>query len=237
MGTGEFLGRIRRFAHRGGIELRRFEPLRDDPELRIATLCRHLEVDLLVDVGASYGEWAGAIRGAGYAGDILSFEPHPSVYADLLARAQSDGRWAAKELALGSDSGEAKLKLTDGTVWSSLLPAADDGFQPTVAVGEVSVPVERLDALLSGDRHERLFLKLDVQGLELETFRGAERIVPRVVGGKAEVMLRELYDGQPTLTEFLAALDRFGFLVIGFEHGLIEPNGRERFVDLLFARV
>ena len=235
MTRGVFQRGLRRLAHRAGVELRAFEPLRDDPDLRIATLCRHEGIDLLVDVGASYGFWAEAIRNAGYQGRILSLEPHPGVYAALAGRAASDPRWQTEQVAIGRYGSRLDLRVTEDTRWSSVLPAADPSFGATRTVATVEVPMRRLDEVLL-DEAGRLFLKVDVQGSELDALRSAEGVLDRVVAGKAEVLLRRVYEGQPTLMEFLAALGDYEFTVVGFEHGSIEPTGKERYVDLLFSR-
>jgi FkbM family methyltransferase len=232
---GDVFAAARRVVHQAGIELRLFNPLRDDPELRIATICRALEVDLLVDVGASYGFWAQRVRRAGYQGDIVSFEPHPAVYSGLHAKAVLDDGWSSKQLAIAADAGTLELKMAAGTDWSSLLPAADPTFGPTQTVANAEVSVVRLDAFLANDLHRRLFLKLDAQGYELEALRSAEGIADRLVAGKAEVLLEDIYKGQPTLAEFLSGLQDLGFHVVGFEHGYIKSDGCERYLDVLFT--
>jgi FkbM family methyltransferase len=225
---------VRRLMRRAGLELRLFDPLRDDPALRVATLCRNAEVDLLIDLGANDGAWATAVRQAGYGGRILSFEPHPGAFTTLSRRASRDGFWDARQLAIGSQPATMTLYMPGGSVWSSLLRSSSANFEPTQPAASTDVPVKRLDDEVAGGN--RLFLKIDVQGYELEALRGAEGRMTSVVAGKAEVLIRQVYDGQPTLLEFVQALASYDLHVVGFEHGHIEENGVERFLDLIFMR-
>jgi FkbM family methyltransferase len=235
MTLGDLLRHTRATAHRIGIEFRKFEPLRDDPNLRIVRLCEAERIDVLVDVGSNTGSWAQTVRESGFGGRIISFEAHPWAAGAARIRAARDPDWNVHSVAVGSVTGTLALSMTEASEWSSVLAPASDSFQPTKAVTTTQVTVKRLDEVLAGI-DGRLFLKLDVQGYELEALRGASGIIDRVCAGKAEVLLRSVYVGQPTLIDFVGELESRGLHVVGFEHGYIEETGKERFVDVLFSR-
>jgi FkbM family methyltransferase len=77
----------------------------------------------------------------------------------------------------------------------------------------VEVKSNRLDNLVGENRLEPpAFMKIDVQGMELEVFRGAKKsLSDSLVGIRTEVYFYNLYEGQPTFTDIDLYLRAFGF--------------------------
>jgi FkbM family methyltransferase len=134
--------------------------------------------DTVFDVGANVGYVTVlAAVAAGPSGRVLSFEPHPELFA-VLEQNVSAGRggrsMAMTELhraALGQDSGTAEL-------WIPPQFAANDGISrivanPSPGAMTIRVDVRTIDEVL-GDRSVAV-LKLDVEGSELQVLRGATR--------------------------------------------------------------
>jgi FkbM family methyltransferase len=132
----------------------------------------------VIDAGANVGYMSLlASVAAGPSGRVISFEPHPELFATLQRNvAASAGRFriAPIELhnaALGDRGGTAELVIptdfgtNDGVGWITSAPAA--------GVRSITVPLETLDHAL-GEASARL-LKLDVEGFELHVLRGAMR--------------------------------------------------------------
>lgn len=79
--------------------------------------------------------------------------------------------------------------------------------------GTVSVPSRRLDTVVTeySIKHPA-FMKIDVQGMEVECFGGAHRILSEdLVGVRTEVSFFPIYRGQPLFAEVDQALRRYGF--------------------------
>ena len=75
-------------------------------------LLERLGVTLFLDVGANDGTLAKGVRRMGYQGRMVSFEPNPAEYQNVVALASSDPDWAVEWCAVGSVSGTASLNVT-----------------------------------------------------------------------------------------------------------------------------
>ncbi|MFW5833584.1 MAG: FkbM family methyltransferase, partial [Pseudomonadota bacterium] len=64
-----------------------------DLDRQLVLLMTGAGIDRVIDVGANRGQYARRLRAAGWAGPILSFEPHPRVHEALLRAAAGDPAW------------------------------------------------------------------------------------------------------------------------------------------------
>jgi FkbM family methyltransferase len=189
-------------------------------------------VDLILDVGASVGQYALRTRSAGYGGRIVSFEPLSSAYAELSARAGADTSWDCRNQALGSSARQAELHIARNSYSSSLLEIGDrhlESAPDSRYVGSEAVSLVTLDSIWDEVVRdaERPHLKLDVQGFELEALRGAERSLSKLAGVEAELSLAPLYEAAPTYREVIDHLEATGFRLVGLEPEFFDPETAE----------
>ncbi len=236
--------RAHRTANRLGYELRARALADPVPaqDARRARLLAHLDVGLLLDVGANAGQYARRTRAAGYAGRIVSFEPLSEAYAALAAAAAADPRWEARRLALGDADGEAVLNVAGNSCSSSLLPMRERHLASapdSAYVGTEPVRTARLDGLWEEVVRpgERVWLKLDVQGFERQALRGAGARLAQVAAVQAELSLVALYDGAPLWRDVVDLLEEAGLELAGLEPGFEDPrSGRLLQADGIFVR-
>jgi FkbM family methyltransferase len=225
---------VRIAARKVGIDVRRLTPERDHG-MRVAKLCDSGRVDILVDVGAHQGAWASDVRAGGYRGQIMSFEPQPAIHELLKRRSSSDPAWRTYPLALGASDGMIDLHISGAySTWASTLEAGME--RPETKADHVqAVPIRRLDGLdLGGAR--RLFVKIDVQGAELDVMSGAAGVKDLIAVLQAEASLDPIYVGQPSLVAVIDAAAGLGLRPVGVVNGWIDAaSGREISVDVLFA--
>lgn len=200
------------------------------------------DVDMVLDVGASIGHYGRWIREAGYEGRICSFEPMSAEFSRLQKATAEDPLWDCRQLALGSEPGTAEINVAGNSQSSSLLPMLarhQQAAPSSVYIGTEQVEVSTVDTIwdeVVGDAR-RPFLKLDVQGYELEVLRGAARSLPRLHGIQAELSLVPLYEGGPLWLEMIQFMLDRGFRVAGLEAGYADPQSGEMLqADGIFLR-
>jgi hypothetical protein len=85
---------------------------------------------------------------------------------------------------------------------------------------------------------DKAFLKIDVQGSELDVLKGATEILDQVEIVQTELSLLPLYDGGPLLDSVVRYLDERRFALLGLAPAFVDPTtGALLQVDGLFARV
>ncbi len=204
-------------------------------------LIRHLGIDLILDVGANAGQYGLELRGHGYAGRIVSFEPLHAAYADLSRTAARDPRWETREYGLGDFDGARPIHVAANSASSSLLdvlPLIDQAAPEARYVGTETVTIRRLDDVVAGLLPDtvKAYLKVDVQGAEGAVLAGGMDTLQRLSAVQLEMSLFPLYSGAPSYRELIDIMERQGFSLAGLEPGLADASdGRLLQVDGLFV--
>jgi FkbM family methyltransferase len=180
-----------------------------------------LGVTAALDVGANRGDFARLLRDrAAFGGRIVSFEPQREVFERLAAETAADPRWEARRLAVGAADTTQTLRRFAGSELASLWAMNDDGrrlLHGSPERGEEEVEVRTLAGLwdeLALDR-ERVLLKADTQGFELEVLAGAGSRLDEIVALVLEVAVTPLYAGTPDWRTVIDATTEAGFVPSG----------------------
>ena len=236
----EIKGAIRKMVRRTGYEIRRCDPSHE--EARLAKLLASKGVTVVLDVGANVGQYALALRRGGYPGRIVSFEPLKAAFLELSELAEHDPQWECRRLALGSTEGSAQINVSANLYSSSLLQAKERYLRTdstAACIGTESVPLTMLDSIWTEvvRSEDHPYLKLDVQGFEMEILRGAKDSLDGVTGVQAELSLVPLYEGAPLYYEVVEFLASEGFRLAGFVPVFEDSDTGEMLqIDGIFVR-
>jgi FkbM family methyltransferase len=210
---------------------------------RLVGLLQAHGIDHVLDVGANRGQYALALRAAGYAGRITSFEPLSAVQEELLAQARTDPGWlVAPRMALGARDGQALIHVSHRSDMSSLLPISATtlaAIPRAFGAGEETVELRRLDRVFDSvvAPSDRVFLKLDTQGSELAILEGAAGVMDRIAGLQIELSLFPLYEGEARYLEVLRHVEARGFEAYLFLGGYFSKRlNRQLQMDGVFFR-
>src|SRR5260370_33003279 len=93
-----------------GYEVVRVDPVYPAANRRL-TMMRHHGIDAVLDVGANTGQYASALRQAGFQGDILSFEPLSDAFRQLEEYSRCDPKWRVYRFAVGGENTETEINI------------------------------------------------------------------------------------------------------------------------------
>lgn len=213
---------LRAALNRLGFDLVRVKNSHDDLTKHLANVLRSRDIDCIFDVGANAGQYGSFLRGLGYKGHIISFEPVRSVFEELKRRCERDDKWICFNYALGDKKEEKVLNVYKSTVFSSFLTANNYSKNIWHSLEEVrpeTVKVFRLDdvwgELTAKLGCKRYMLKLDTQGFDRFVFDGARACLDNIAVLQSELSLIPVYDG---MSQAYAVLNHFhdhGFLISG----------------------
>lgn len=165
----------------------------------------------VVDVGANIGEWTLQMADAvGPGGRVVAVEPIPRMAEAIekSALANNMTQVSVHALALADAEGQAEFSVERGNTGGSRLGRAAG------AVDTITVPVATLDALLARLAIGRVdFIKVDVEGFELEVLRGARATLARDAPGMYLEVGAEDAAKRPALAALLR--DELGYRLLG----------------------
>jgi len=167
-----------------------------------------LDIKGIIHIGAHYGQEYEFYKTLGVK-DLLFFEPIPECYE--ITKKNVKGIVINK--ALGNFNGKAKMYISSNRgVSSSLLKPKlhKTQYRKITFNKTIEIEVARLDDILK-DSKQYNFISIDVQGYELEVFKGAVNTLKNINYIMTEVNRAELYEGCVQVDEldnFLTDFDR-----------------------------
>lgn len=200
---------------------------------RLRRLHSLLEIDRpteIVDIGANPIDGAPPYQFLAQTGlcRITGFEPDPAALAALTARTSAHETFLP--YAIG-DGATTTLNLCRYSGWTSALrpcPEALDVFPVFRTNAEVirkePLQTRRLDDIVEVKQID--YLKIDIQGGELDVFRHGTRKLAKAAVIQTEVSFVGLYENQPSFGEIDVELRRQGFIPHCFaalKHCMIAP--------------
>jgi FkbM family methyltransferase len=173
---------------------------------------------------------------------IHAFEPVPSAFEELVSRCQPfRDRIFCNNAALGSQDAVLDMHLSgDGSAGSCqssslLAPSQKHEEEYNFVKFEKSVPVRvmRIDQWAEEAGIRKLdFLRLDMQGYEIEALKGAGSYLDGVAALQLEVSNVPLYQGAPLCGEVCQWLKKRGFMV-AYE-AIFRVGGNVLFVNVKY---
>jgi FkbM family methyltransferase len=174
----------------------------------------HLNIKGVIHIGAHYGGEYKDYKRHGIK-HMMFFEPVLSNYLELLKTLpNNDKTTQTYNLALGNEMGVKEMYIetaNKGMSCSLLEPGTHLKQYPHITFdGRESVRMVKLDHVIF-NRNQFNMINIDVQGYELEVFKGAVETLPYVNIIYAEVNFEEVYKGCVHVEELDSFLKDFGF--------------------------
>lgn len=159
-----------------------FRTIRADDRRRISFYSQFIRPgDTVFDVGANRGNRTKTFLELG--AKVVAFEPQDSCAEYLKSVLSNERRFTLVRMALGPHEGKANMMISSTTVLSSLSPAwvaatkASGRFANYEWEESQEVSVTTLDQMIA-THGQPSFVKIDVEGFELEVLCGLSRPLP-----------------------------------------------------------
>ena len=183
----------------------------------------------ILDVGAYEGNWTRLARRVFLDVPVLMIEPQNSkaVYLSETCAELPGVRFVSAVL---SGNPREAVKFYEMETGSSIFPENSN-----VARTVCTLTTDTLDNLAQ-EFDGPLFLKIDVQGAELDVLRGGTRTLSRSEIVQLEVAILPYNAGAPTFLQTVTYMDEHDFVPLDYS-GFTRVNGRELVqVDILFVK-
>jgi FkbM family methyltransferase len=192
------------------------------------------KIDVILDVGANAGQFGQKLRGLGYRGTIVSYEPVSSAFKHLEEIAKLDGKWTVHNFAIGAESGELEINIAANSKFTSALSLRDNAqnFHDGIVSDRVErVPVWTLDHVTQ-ECGGNVLIKIDTQGFERQVIEGGRKAVARSKGVLMELPIIALYDNSWRLSEAIEYMDSIGFVPTQIDPVNYHPMDRQALVEI-----
>jgi FkbM family methyltransferase len=204
------------------------------------SILRRMNCRTVIDIGANRGQFSLVSRRCFPNAQIVAFEPLSEPAARYRSVFSGDSRVTLHQVAIGPESGQATMHISEADDSSSLLAITSTQsslFPGTAEVGTATIKVGRLaDFLQPEDIEAPALLKLDVQGYELQSLQGCDELLACFQYIYVECSYIELYAGQALADEVIDFLNKKGFSHTGSFNGDEDSDGRIVQADLLFEQ-
>lgn len=236
---------IQKLARKSGYDIHKIIPddVREDAFYMQKSLLKNVEMPIIFDVGAHYGETCLEYNKLFDKCIIHSFEPFKESFDILSENIKPFENIKAYNVALGDKTGKINFHINPFSATNSILPTHKEGpitwgggLLETLSLKETSI--ETIDNFIQNENISKIdLLKLDTQGSEFMVLAGAEKTINKIRLVYIEIITMPTYEGQKELDEILNYFRVHNFILFNFYNQTgysLTNNGRLRNVDAIF---
>ena len=132
---------------------------------------------LFLDVGANYGVHSILFLSVGI--PTIAFEPNPNCFSYFQSVCELnglEGRW--ERVAIGNKAGQVALVYPEKETWlGSVSSDVVSNIKRSYEVITEQVPLKKLDDFFGDIPHNKILIKIDVEGFEHEVIQGASQLL------------------------------------------------------------
>lgn len=183
---------------------------------------KYVDPDCVFDIGANIGQFVTDVRSVNSQVPIFSFEPVNAAFFQLKVIQERDNHFQAIKCGIG-ESGTRNLYVSDNYSLSSSVYSPDEHLNFAKNVNfefrQTANFISLVDAIYRYARgKERIFLKIDVQGAELEVLSNLTSMRNVISGIIVEASFTSLYSSGATFYKTLEILHEAGFSVVKIDN-------------------
>ena len=202
------------------------------------SIIENVPISMIIDGGANSGQWTKELLRSFPNKPIHSLEPLSEPYNKLKESLRKYPNVKTHKVALGEKNYQADINVASNLGASSSLknPGLHLIVNSSVQFNSKEfVNIQTLDSLQIIDR-DKVYLKLDIQGNELEALIGAEKSIERISAIELEMSYTPQYLGEPESFKIVELLIIRGFRQIYSSIPRVDKFGRQWDFNSIFVK-
>jgi len=197
-------------------------------------------INTFIDIGSNRGQFALVARYTNISSTIYSFEPQSEPASKYKMIFKADKNAILFQSAIGLKEEEKKMYISKRDDSSSILEIGANQttiFPGTQTSSAKLIKVAPLHRFLSKrDLVNDVFVKIDVQGFELEVLKGSVDLLEYFDYIYVECSFIELYEKQALADEVITFLNNYSFKLRGVYNMFYDKKGIAVQADFLFRK-
>jgi FkbM family methyltransferase len=211
-----------------------------DDDIRILEMLKAGGFDprIVYDIGASNGDWSGAMAPVFPNAEFHLFEPAVDLIAEYTPRMERNlaahKNFTLHKFALGDTNGTTKICMSTDGFGNTTLDVGTSSYFPTNS----EVPIKTLDtAMAELELPTPQLIKMDVQATEDRILRGARNTLPAVEVLQVECWLRKAYGPEtPLISQITEFMEAHAFTLVELGSAYYSPELKLEAIDCYFLR-
>ena len=157
---------------------------------KIASYAKNLDCKILIDVGSHKGEFLKSFLDINKIHKFYCFEPQIEVFKILKKEFKNNKKVKLHNFALGESQGKKKIYISNLTSLSTMSKFDDKSFWlkfKNLIVGDkrrsnsvLRIKQKKIDMIFKNISLKKSFLKIDVEGYELNVLKGCEKKIKEI---------------------------------------------------------
>lgn len=183
---------------------------------------RFLKPDVFIDVGANIGVMGHKAIRRNFKGKIIAIEPVKYLFDKLVDDSKNKKNWININAGVSDKKGTAEIYVCSGHGGCSSF------LQPTKYLeenagssgelrGKEKISLTTLDSVINEHcpKSKNIYIKVDVQGFELQVMQGLKENIDKVIGCRLEMAVNTNdYKNQPNMWEVIEYMRGIGFVLV-----------------------
>ncbi len=189
----------------------------------------------IIDVGANHGGWSRIATAVYPQANFVLIEPQAEMAPFLNNLCASNPKMEWIQAGAGAENGELALTVWDDYQGSAFL--TDEVHQMIPYAQRRQVPIITLNSLITEQKIATPdFVKIDVQGFEMEVLRGATRCLGQTELFILEAFLYHPQNARPNFYKIVSFMESYGYAIYDFTDMAHHPqNGALSQVNVCFV--
>jgi len=224
-----------------GLDIKSYN-LKNSFNFRLKHFLDYKEIDCVIDIGANDGQFGKNLRKIGYKKQIISFEPIVTAYRGLEDTSKKDKKWKVFNFALGENTEEAEINISQNSLSSSILDMKKEHLNSAPEskyVKREKISVKKLDSFKEEicKNFKNIYIKIDTQGYEEKVLIGGKDLVTQAKGLQLEMSVYPMYENQLLFNEFFTKIEKLNFELWDIERTFSNPkSGKILQIDAIFFK-